>query len=269
MMDEHPITHLAELQASFPGPQLEMTIASILAGNTLARLWLGDGLALLWDQGNNVFYLTQTDGAPQPGSAAGLSALIAGPVRAAALERGRRYFRARAFAPLTNDLLQSAFAPIGLHPACKRFYRFTQSAPGPTPEPSGVVFAPIDGLLLRSKGIANVEAVRGEIGFMWPSPARFYAHGFGVAAMAERTIICWCTAEYVSRTMCGIGIETVESWQDRGVATAAALRFVRRALAHNIIPHWECDTKNGPSVRVAEKVGFTLLEETIFWAGSF
>ena len=268
MMNEHPITDLAGLKTHFPGPQLEMTVAAIRAGHTPARLWLGEGLALLWDQGNNVFYLAQSD-ALQPGSDASLSALIAGPVREAARERGRPYFRARALPPLTDDLLSAAFAPTSLHPVRKRFYRFTEPTPGPSPEPSGVVFAPIDGLLLRSKGIANVDAVRGEIGFMWPSLQRFYTHGFGDAAIADRAIVCWCTAEYVSPTMCGIGIETVENYQQRGIATATALRFVRRALAQRVIPHWECDAENLPSVRVAEKVGFTLLEETTFQAGLF
>ncbi len=267
-MNEYPLTERAGVRASFPGPQLEMTVASILAGNTPARLWLGDGLALLWDQGNNVFYLAQS-GTPQPEAAASLAALIAGPVRAAALERGRRYFRARALPPLTADLLQTAFAPIPLRSVHKRFYRFTEPAPGPRPEPTGVTFGPIDGLLLGSKGTANVDAVRGEIGFMWPSLQRFYTHGFGVAAIAHRAVVCWCTAEYVSPTMCGIGIETMDGWQNQGIATAAAFRFVRRALAHHMISHWECDAENLPSVRVAEKVGFTFLEETTFQTGLF
>jgi hypothetical protein len=43
MLTEQPIAELAGLRALFPGPQLEMTVASILEGNTLARLWADDG----------------------------------------------------------------------------------------------------------------------------------------------------------------------------------------------------------------------------------
>ena len=46
----------------FPGQQLEMVLTSIAEGNTSGRLWRVVGvdestLYLLWDQGNNVFYL--------------------------------------------------------------------------------------------------------------------------------------------------------------------------------------------------------------------
>ena len=137
------------------------------------------------------------------------------------------------------------------------------------PEPEGVAFVPIDGALFNVKGLASLDQVRHEIGLMWPSEALYLKQGFGVAALAGQTIVGWCTAEYASRTMCGIGIETLEDYQRRGIATAMARRFVRHALAHGVTPHWECDAGNLPSVRVAEKAGFTLVEETAFWAGAF
>ena len=251
-------------RALFPGQQLEMVIASVTAGNTTARLWTGDGATLLWDQGNNVFYL-----AGAASDAGALKALIAGPIRDEALRRGRRYFRARGLAAPLHERLPELFAPTALHVTNKRFYRYTGSAPARAPDPEGIAFVPIDGVLLNTRGLANLGQVRHEIGLMWPSEALFFEKGFGVAALAEHTIIGWCTAEYASRTMCGIGIETLEDYQRRGIATAAARRFVRHALAHGVAPHWECDAKNLPSVRVAEKTGFTLVEEATFWAGIF
>jgi GNAT superfamily N-acetyltransferase len=251
-------------RALFPGQQLEMVIASVTAGNTTARLWTGDGATLLWDQGNNVFYL-----AGAASDAGALKALIAGPIRDEALRRGRRYFRARGLAAPLHARLPELFAPTALHVTNKRFYRYTGSAPARAPDPEGIAFVPIDGVLLNTRGLANLGQVRHEIGLMWPSEALFFEKGFGVAALAEHTIIGWCTAEYASRTMCGIGIETLEDYQRRGIATAAARRFVRHALAHGVAPHWECDAKNLPSVRVAEKTGFTLVEEATFWAGIF
>jgi RimJ/RimL family protein N-acetyltransferase len=83
------------------------------------------------------------------------------------------------------------------------------------------------------------------------------------------TAVCWCTAEYVSRSLCGIGIATVPDFQRRGIATAAAVHFVEESLRRGLIPHWECNEQNFPSLRLAEKIGFTLLETNDFWAGSF
>jgi GNAT superfamily N-acetyltransferase len=268
MLTEQPIAELAGLRRLFPGPQLEMTIASILEGNTLARLWADDGSAMLWDQGNNVFYLNLA-GDLHPHDAAHLRDLIAGPVRETAQARGRRYFRARGLNPAVDSALHAAFAPVALHPVRKRFHHFAAPAPDPLPEPEGVRFVPIDGVLLRSRGLAGLDQVRGEIGLMWPSVSRFCERGFGVAALEGGAIVCWCTAEYVSARACGIGIETLEDWQNRGIATAAARRFVRIALSRGVAPHWECDVENLPSVRVAEKTGFTILEENIFHAGLF
>jgi RimJ/RimL family protein N-acetyltransferase len=265
MITEQPIADLDAHRREFSGAQLEMVLASVRAGNTAARLWTGDGLALLWDQGNNVFYLARS-GALHPEGTAHLDALN---LRAAALDRGRRYFRARALAPELEPLLREILAPVALHPARKRFYRYDAPAPDVNAEPEGVAFVPIDGALLRTKGLANLEQVRSEIGFMWHDEKHFLAQGFGVAAVFDDAVVCWCTAEYVSRTMCGIGIETVEGCQNRGVATAAARRFVRHALSRGVTPHWECDAENLPSTRVAEKAGFTLLEESTFWAGLF
>jgi RimJ/RimL family protein N-acetyltransferase len=265
MIEARPLTALAALAARFPGPQLDITITSILAGNTAARLWAGDDFVLLWDQGNNVLYLAET-GATHPTH---LTDLISGPIRDAALIRGRPYFRARALMLEAEAALRDAFASVQLHPVRKRFYRYAAPAPGPLPEPDGVAFLPIDGSLLRTAGLANLDLVKREIGFMWPSEERFCRRGLGVAALVDRAIAGWCTAEYVGPRACGIGIETPEPFQRRGIAAAAARRLIRLTLARGLTPHWECDAENLPSVRLAEKLGFTLLEETTFWAGLF
>lgn len=104
---------------------------------------------------------------------------------------------------------------------------------------------------------------------MWPSEERFYEHGFGIVAVLDGEIICWCTAEYVSPTRCGIGIATSPRYERRGIATAAASHFVREARQRGVTAYWECDVTNRGSVRVAEKVGFVRESEETYWIGSF
>jgi len=67
----------------------------------------------------------------------------------------------------------------------------------------------------------------------------------------------------------GIGIETVEDCQGKGYATMAAREFVRHAARQGLRPHWDCWTSNTPSVRVAEKVGFTDAEDHRVATGAF
>ncbi len=93
--------------------------------------------------------------------------------------------------------------------------------------------------------------------------------GFGTVAVIDMRIICWCTAEYVSKSKCGIGIEVIDEFQNKGIATATAAHFLEHCLNQDIVAHWECDKDNIGSVRVAEKVGFEKTEETVFWSGQF
>ena len=60
----------------------------------------------------------------------------------------------------------------------------------------------------------------------------------------------------MSEDKCGIGIETIEEYEGRGIATIVASEFARHALTSGRRPHWDCWVSNTPSIRVAEKVGF-------------
>ena len=85
---------------------------------------------------------------------------------------------------------------------------------------------------------------------------RFFKFGFGFSLVTKRRIVSWCTAEYVSRGKCGIGIETIPEYQNRGFATITASAFVEYCIQKGIRPHWKCNRDNLASRRVAEKVGF-------------
>jgi RimJ/RimL family protein N-acetyltransferase len=270
MLNQLPITELSAYVNYFPGPQLRMVAASIVEGNTAAQLWISDtGGLLLWDKGNNVFYFSgQLTTDPD---AAAFAKLFATEIRAQAIKEGARYFKVRLLSEGLEPALPALFQGIELREAHSLFYRFDQAAPLPAPAPqmAGVDFALIDGAFLARTGLANMEEVRGEIRWMWPSEEQFLANGFGYAAVAVDRILCWCTAEYVSRDRCGIGITTDPEFEGRGLATATAARFVAESLRRGIVPHWESDHDNLASVRVAEKVGFTLAEVAHGWAGLF
>ena len=101
------------------------------------------------------------------------------------------------------------------------------------------------------------------------SAETFLDQGFGFTMLDGTSVVCWCTAEYVSEGKCGIGIETIEAYQGRGIATVVAGEFVRHALASGVNPHWDCWASNTPSVRVAEKVGFADMHDYKIAIGSF
>jgi RimJ/RimL family protein N-acetyltransferase len=272
MFLEYPsiVTDLHPYRGSFPGPHLEMVLASMEAGNTAGRMWMippGDApVLLLWDRGNNVFYLA---GDGTPASVDALARLMADDILPQAWEEGRTRFKVGPLSPSLEEHLPTFFPNILLAVSHTLFSVYDAARPLPTPHsvPQDVSLFPITPGLLTD-GLRNAEYVRAEIRAMWPSEERFYHHGFGVLAIRGEEIICWCTAEYTSAERCGIGIETVPAHQGHGVATATAARFVREARARGITPCWECARSNLPSVRVAEKVGFAPVSEETYWLGS-
>jgi RimJ/RimL family protein N-acetyltransferase len=280
MLTKQPIRKIADYANRFVGPQLEMVVASIAAGNTAAQLWVSsttnsDPTLLLWDKGNNVLYLSAAQPALSEETVQALTSLLSEQIRPQALIADKVYFSVSVLPPLPRNAAPKPFSTIAPHQIDKLFFRFTEPHPVlvSMPDVDDLQFAPIDRNLLTNTQLANAAEVRGEIGQMWPTEEHFWCHGFGVAALVpEQTsgrIVCWCTAEYVSASQCGIGIATNPAYRQRGIATATADRFVREALRRGMTPHWETAAVNIASRRVAEKLGFTLLEERVVWAGKW
>jgi len=274
MITELPPDHIPVHKASFPGPHLELVIASIAAGNTAAQLWEVEqpgesAVKLLWVKGNNVFYFSanQISAASQHD----LADFIATHIRPRARAERSAHFKIHALSPALEDALAPLFSEITLSEMPTLFYGFTQ--PGPVhvaaPAVDGIRFISIDRAFLGAEQLQHIARVRAEILWMWPSEEHFYKYGLGYAAVVHNQVVCWCTAEYLSAERCGIGIETVAAYERRGVATATAAQFVQLCLERGMTPFWECRANNIGSIRVAEKVGFARLAEERYWVGVF
>jgi RimJ/RimL family protein N-acetyltransferase len=263
---------LADYRTYFPGPHLQMVVDSMLAGNTAGQLWNvarnGESpLLVLWDGGNNVFYLA---GDVHDGSSLqALAELLAGQLLPRVRAHGIRRFKVRALSPPLESELPRLFPGVDLRPTVTHFsvHNAARRVAAPHLDLPDLRVIPITPALLSGDELAGVDDVRDEIREMWPSEDRFHERGFGTLAVLGSELICWCTAEYVGPTHCGTGIATAPDFQRRGVATATAAQFVREASARGLVPCWECDGANIPSVRVAEKAGFIRQAEEKYWIG--
>lgn len=119
-----------------------------------------------------------------------------------------------------------------------------------------IIVKKIDNEVLENTSLGNLNSLIDEVEGMWGSVDSFVINGFGYCAILDENIISWCTAEYVSGNYCGIGIETIEAYEGKGVATIVANGFLKNCKEQNIIPYWDSWKENTPSVRVAEKNGF-------------
>jgi GNAT superfamily N-acetyltransferase len=251
-----------------------MVLASVVEGNTEAQLWYASQpdntiVCLLWDKGNNVFYLSGQLVLPE--TIKDLASLINIYVRERAIKEGLSYFKVKTLSSSLENSITEIFQNISLHKTNKLFYTFRAKRVEAIPNPrlGGVQYHPLDADFLEEGRFENNHYIKSEIEWMWPSLERFLEKGFGTAAVIDANIICWCTAEYVSKSKCGIGIEVIDEFQNKGIATATAAHFLEHCMNQNIVAHWECDKDNIGSVRVAEKVGFEKTEETVFWNGQF
>ncbi|MCM1990604.1 GNAT family N-acetyltransferase [Oceanirhabdus seepicola] len=120
---------------------------------------------------------------------------------------------------------------------------------------------PINQELLNDSNLENLKILKEEIKGMWGTVDGFIKNGFGYCAFNGKRLISCCTAELVSKNHCGIGIETIEDDQKKGVGTALAANIVKDCAQRNLIPHWDSWIDNLASVKIAEKVGFNKIEE--------
>ncbi|KRE37318.1 GNAT family N-acetyltransferase [Paenibacillus sp. Soil522] len=112
---------------------------------------------------------------------------------------------------------------------------------------------------ILQSSMENTSSLEHEIKGAWGTIEKFCDKGFGFCAHTDDLIVNWCTAEYLSQTSCGIGIETISEFQHKGIASKAVYHFVEKCRKLNLIPYWDSWKDNFPSVKVAEKQGFIKL----------
>lgn len=256
----------------FTGAHLRLVIDAVIAGNSPGRLWVDDPAqprrVLLWDTTHS-FYLAGA--ADDPAFNAALSAFFADKVTPDAQARRLGIFKLAYADPAWQPVVQRQLAAYDLHHYERVFFRL--AAPK-TPVwnaalPAGFAINEITASWSALERLANFERLHAEIASCWPEVATFRARGFGCCIHDAQTIAGWCTAEYVSAGQCGIGIETVEAYSRRGFATLTASAFVAECAARGLTPHWDSWRRNTPSVRVAEKVGFTKLVDYAVYFGTY
>lgn len=270
VFSEVSIDRLADYASLFPGRQLALLRQSVSAGNTYARLWVASGVgtaatAVLWDFGNKGLYVGGD--CSSDCSREALRCLVHEKLAAVAHAAGLKFCSVCAVSPDVAAAVNDAFANSITVSRRKLFHEHPLGAgtvaAGLAPD---VEFVSIDRRLLDA-GAVNGERVAAEVRWMWPSIDRFSAQGWGVAAAIRGELVCWCTSEYVGALQCGIGIETTAVYQNKGIGTATAARFIDEALSRGKTPCWECDSENKASIRIAQKLGFAVTESTNWYLG--
>jgi RimJ/RimL family protein N-acetyltransferase len=251
----HRVRHL------FSAQHLALVIDAVIAGNSPARVWADDPVtprtAMAWD-GAHCIYLVGA-----PGHHQACRELFGREIAPA----GQGVFKLYA----SEAAASAVFTGYPLRRRDRVLYRGDGSADAGWRQriPAGFQVSAIGAQLAELRGLGNFAEVTGEIESCWNSIADFQRAGFGFCAHDAGTIVCWCTAEYVSDGQCGIGIETVAAYRGRGFATLTASAFAEHCAERGTVPHWDSWSGNLASVAVAEKLGFHKTGTCSVSVGSF
>ncbi|MEO8613177.1 MAG: GNAT family N-acetyltransferase [Chloroflexota bacterium] len=248
------------LRPLFDVPHLSFVIDAMQAGNSPATLWVDDPQnprsAFIWDTTHSLYLGGDTG---NTAFVADLQKLLAETILPHGREHHFRIFKIYtaqdAWAVLVPDLFQAQNMPTRERSLFQLDPNNAQAQPANNLP--GFRVERISRELLTEQTHPNADRVLEEIMSCWTALDNFWARGFGFCALADSDEIAgWCTAEYVSHQVCGVGIETVEAYQGQGVATLVANAFAQHCRADGWTAHWDSWASNFPSVNVAQKAGF-------------
>lgn len=259
---KHPLGKLFDL------PHLGFVVDAMCAGNSPARIWVDDLVrphsAFIWDTTHSLYFGGEAENAEFN---AALREFLAEKLLPEAKTRQLGIFKLYTTSDEWAKQLPILFGRDDL-PARERTHHRLDRIGGvqnaPT-APGGFQVLPIKRELLVESRYKNANRVLEEIESCWNALELFWQNGFGFCVVSDADeIACWCTAEYVSDHVCGVGIETVEKFQRRGLATCAARAFAQHCTTHGWTAHWDAWSSNLPSVKAGENAGLRkILDYTV------
>lgn len=225
---------------------------SIIDGNTIGCIFTdkisNPDMALLWNTMDTVVICLKNENLP----VAEVAELIKDEIIPAAKKR---------YIPELNIYCESNFAKSFLMENLdyfspveteRNYYEFKE----PCPEIPNRNILPMSKELLGRVTLGNSSQVMGWILSFWPTVNSFLEYGFGYCRLVNDTIASWCLSVYSSGNERELGLATATKYRRRGYATETAAACLSHCNKKGLIPHWQCDVNNRPSVALAEKLGF-------------
>ncbi|MBA3873468.1 MAG: GNAT family N-acetyltransferase [Anaerolineae bacterium] len=251
----HPV-----LPVLFGVPHLHFVVTAMEVGNSPALAWVDDThmptSALIWDRAHNLYFGGDAHNATFNAS---LRDFVVDNLVAEARQRAFGILKLYAVHDDWLDEIVTFLPDLSVQAHARVLYRLNPSADLSQPPklPNHMRLVLIDNELLQTPRLTGISAVMQEIEDCWTSPEHFVDQAFGYCIIHDTDgIISWCTAEYFSPGVCGIGIETLQPYQRQGLATITARAFAQHATRLGWQVNWDAWLKNTPSIRVAEKIGF-------------
>jgi len=245
----------ASAHALFEELTYHLAVVTVLAGKLPGRVYVDDlarpSTAILIPSNQHRIYVS---GEPERGLLADVMHLLVNE----SPEEGRGFVVYYDTSHAWKPALEQAFQrPEGVF-SWRRFYRLREpSSPVASPLPEQITIGRIDEAMFADTTLVNRELLLEEIRSESPSLEHFFQQNFGFCARDSHQLVAWCLAEYHYQGRYELGIETIEAYQRKGIATHLADAVIRRAFAQGATEiGWHCWAANTPSIATALKLGF-------------
>jgi RimJ/RimL family protein N-acetyltransferase len=148
------------------------------------------------------------------------------------------------------------------HYLCRRVALDWQSS-----MPEGYTLRRIDRELLSNRDLALSEDLgEEEIEAYWGSVAHFLERGIGFCVLDGGEEVSHCTADCAAGTQVDVGVYTAPAHRRKGLAATVVAATVEHCLSHGFRQvGWHCNVENAGSWKTAERVGFELNREYVYY----
>ena len=101
----------------------------------------------------------------------------------------------------------------------------------------------------------------------WATIEDFLNNGVGFAIMKDDQLAAYCYSVFLSEDAIEIDVYTNENFRKLGLAKVVSSTLIDYCLENGKKPNWECFWNNSPSLRLAEKLGYSAKKEypVYFW----
>lgn len=111
--------------------------------------------------------------------------------------------------------------------------------------------------VLDKEGTTNVSEVRRCIKACWQSLNNYLSEGIGFVLLKNGDVASWCSTDYIVSGKCDLYAETFKGYQQKGFGTIVTLACVKECLNQKLEINWHCWQGNQPSIKLAQKIGFS------------
>ena len=215
--------------------------------------------ALIWTQGNYGFYfLGNFDSQAQ--NTENLHHIIDMIIMPRLTARKIEWFEFSSVPPVTDADLENIFKSRKLYSWKQTVYQYKKDKAVP-------LITPVEGYLCDIKDIGkkysvkNMEFVNDKILNYWDSFDAFHTKANGYCIIIDNIVASLAITGWISGNTHEISIETIDNYRLKGYAKICASALINCYLQKAYLPHWECETANVASAKLAQGFGFTKIND--------